>query len=636
VNAYVVNVYVGNVLQASRLLAPSMTRQTVGGLSNHVTYRFTVAANNNYGLSVASAMTTNVTPSLGASAGVEFECNSSSWSDAERQSVLDTMWNSGARWVRIPVDWSTVEPTAKKSYNFALNDKCVSLAKKRGFRVLQTLSATPAWANGNRGASVPPTTVTDYGDIAQVMAARYNGSHGVGRVDAWEIWNEPNTSAWTGSVAQYVALVKAAYPRVHKGFVHAAVVVGAPAYNSSLFVRTLYDAGLTGASFDVISVHPFQNPSDSAPDAADPAPGSYGMPADGYMTHTPTVASLLASHGDDGKPIWWTAFGWSTCSGTITGQSTSCVTEQTQADDIVGAMRQAATYPAVGVTFVYTARDESTDISSWVANRGLLHRNLTAKSALAAVTNYLLERTPHNGSALWSASMENGNLNEWSTNGGGGMYDSGSSSASTASGIAHTGSESLKATINTSTGEAGVRAFRWEEARANRDAYYSVWLYVPTTYNLSGSERWWNVFQFKSRNTADTRVDPLWGFYADQDAGGLYLHAGWGWGGTAVAGPHAGDGTSGKWFAPQTKVYLPVGRWTHLEAYLHESKDFDGILRFWQDGTLLYDLSSIRTSYNNCNFNSWCADNEWSVNLYSDGMSPSPSTAYFDDALITR
>ncbi|HTL84876.1 MAG TPA: cellulase family glycosylhydrolase, partial [Acidimicrobiia bacterium] len=327
-NAYVVNVYVGNVLQASRLLAPSMTRQTVGGLSNHVTYRFTVAANNTYGLSVASAMTTNVTPSLGASAGVEFECNSSSWSDAERQSVLDTVWNSGARWVRIPVDWSTVEPTAKKSYNFALNDKCVSLAKKRGFRVLQTLSATPAWANGNRGASVPPTTVTDYGDIAQVMAARYNGSHGVGRVDAWEIWNEPNTSAWTGSVAQYVALVKAAYPRVHKGFVHAAVVVGAPAYNSSLFVRTLYDAGLTGASFDVISVHPFQNPSDSAPDAADPAPGSYGMPADGYMTHTPTVASLLASHGDDGKPIWWTAFGWSTCSGTITGQSTSCVTEQ--------------------------------------------------------------------------------------------------------------------------------------------------------------------------------------------------------------------------------------------------------------------------------------------------------------------
>src|SRR5204862_2037942 len=129
-------------------------------------------------------------------------------------------------------------------------------------------------------------------------------------------------------------------------------------------------------------------------------------------------------------------------------------------------------------------------------------------------------------------------------------YDAGSSSVAATSGIAHSGSWSLKANIDTSAGDAGVRAFRWNEPRANRDAYYSVWLYIPTNYSLSGSERWWNVFQFKSRTADDSRVDPLWGFYADQDAGGLFIHAGWGWGGTALAGPHSGDGVSGKWFAP--------------------------------------------------------------------------------------
>jgi hypothetical protein len=73
----------------------------------------------------------------------------------------------------------------------------------------------------------------------------------------------------------------------------------------------------------------------------------------------------------------------------------------------------------------------------------------------------------------------------------------------------------------------------------------------------------------------------------------------------------------------------------HFEAYLKESKDFDGALKFWQDGTLLFDLSGIRTSYDNCNFNSWCADNEWAVSLYAHGISPNPAVVYFDDASIT-
>jgi hypothetical protein len=81
---------------------------------------------------------------------------------------------------------------------------------------------------------------------------------------------------------------------------------------------------------------------------------------------------------------------------------------------------------------------------------------------------------------------------------------------------------------------------------------------------------------------------------------------------------------------------LPVGRWTHLEAFLSESKDFDGRLTLWQDGAQVIDLNGIRTSYPNCTYNSWCASNEWSVNLYSDGLSPNPATIYIDSAAIGR
>jgi hypothetical protein len=232
--------------------------------------------------------------------------------------------------------------------------------------------------------------------------------------------------------------------------------------------------------------------------------------------------------------------------------------------------------------------------------------------------------------------MESGNTAMWWADEGGGLYNSGAYSVEPSHDVSHSGSWSLKAAIDTRAGTSGVRAFRWNEPRRNRTARYSAWVYIPQKYSLNGSQEWWNLFQFKSRTNDDSRVDPVWGFYAQEDAYGLYLQAGWGWGGTTVAGPRPGDDVSGKWYPPVHKVYLPVGRWVHLEAYLRQSRDFSGTLKFWQDGVLLYDISGIRTSYNNCNFNTWCADDEWSINLYSDGMTPNPASIYVDDVSIAR
>jgi hypothetical protein len=234
-----------------------------------------------------------------------------------------------------------------------------------------------------------------------------------------------------------------------------------------------------------------------------------------------------------------------------------------------------------------------------------------------------------------------GSVEEWSVGGGGGLYNSGNYKAYVSTDVAHSGRYSLRTEISSpSSPTSGVRAFRWAEARANRDAYYSIWMYVPTQYTLTADPntgRFWNVFQFKSRTPEGSRNDPVWALYAAPDGEGrLYLHAGWGWGGTELAGPRASDGVGGKWFEPTKRTPIPVGRWVHFEAFLHQSKDFDGRLSFWQDGEQLFDLQGVRTSYNNCDYNAWCADNEWSANLYSDGMSPNPAVVYMDDAAISK
>jgi hypothetical protein len=233
---------------------------------------------------------------------------------------------------------------------------------------------------------------------------------------------------------------------------------------------------------------------------------------------------------------------------------------------------------------------------------------------------------------LWSARHDGGTTSEWSSKGGGGLFNSGTNQVVISSDHYRSGSKSLRASIRTlSTRGSGVRAFRWKEARENRDAYYSVWIYLPEKLDPSGG--FLNLFQFKSRSGA--RNDPVWAFYGVPDGmGGAYLRAGWGWGGTPLAGPTVVDQRiTGRWYEPARRISLPVGRWVQLQAFLHQSYGFDGRLQFWQDGVRLFDLNNIRTSFRNCNYNSWCADNEWSVNLYADRFGANP-TLYIDDAVI--
>jgi hypothetical protein len=253
---------------------------------------------------------------------------------------------------------------------------------------------------------------------------------------------------------------------------------------------------------------------------------------------------------------------------------------------------------------------------------------------------------PSTGSVIWKAGVETGSTSEWyypSTGHfgdyGGGEYDSGIASTAASSAVAHTGSWSAKMTITTpSSPSSGTRMFRWMEPRANRDLYYSVWVYIPTYYTLTGNPangHYWNLFQFKSRTSSDSQIDPVWAFYIDDDVPGkYYLQAGWGWGGVTLAGPYAGNSVSGKFYT-QRIAALPVGQWVHLEAFLHQSNGYDGRLIFWQDGVKLFDFQNVVTSYNNCNFNSWCTANEWAVNLYSDGLTPNPASIYIDDAQIS-
>jgi hypothetical protein len=236
------------------------------------------------------------------------------------------------------------------------------------------------------------------------------------------------------------------------------------------------------------------------------------------------------------------------------------------------------------------------------------------------------------GMVVWSDGMEDGTLDGWggAALDGGGEFNSGSGSSTASRDVVHSGAWAAKMTLPDGTG--GTRLFRWREPRQYRDLVFSAWFYIPAAYTLTGdpSGRFWNLFQFKSRSTSGS-VDPMWDLNVDNPASGR-MRLNLDWSPRTLEGPVPG-GSGWRRFT-QTVADIPVGRWFQLTGQLRQSSAFDGVLRIWQGDQLLFELTGIRTSYMNCAYNSWCGSNEWSINNYSDALSPAPAVIYTDDASI--
>ena len=132
-------------------------------------------------------------------------------------------------WIRIPVNWSQVEPR-RGDYNWKEVSSAVSSqARTRpGLRVMVTLRAKSPWAAGRSPAkasgkaSVPPRDLDAYYDFIHGMARR-----GAGVVHCWQIENEmEGQSWWQGSSKDYLALLRTAYRAVHAADPSAQVALG--------------------------------------------------------------------------------------------------------------------------------------------------------------------------------------------------------------------------------------------------------------------------------------------------------------------------------------------------------------------------------------------------------------------------
>jgi polysaccharide biosynthesis protein PslG len=313
----------------------------------------------------------------GPAFGSQFHGMWAEYSDAQRAAVLDTLAAHGVEWVRLDVSWAMLQPDGPDRYSswgVGFVDRVVTMITDRGMKPLVTLWLTPGWANGGRGERVLPDDPRRYADAARWAAARW-----AGKVQAWEVWNEPNDNHFMvgADAAAYGRLLQTAYPAIKAGNPKALVVFGGPMYNDVAWIGKAYANGARG-SFDVMATHPYQGIADKEPEYYDGTKWT--------LRHARAVHDLMTAHGDGHKPIWFTEFGWSTH--TNRGDEPNWlrgVTRQQQADYLVRTLDLLAQeMPYVTHVFWYNERDR-TDSNVQNNNYGLMTRDLTPKPALTAL-----------------------------------------------------------------------------------------------------------------------------------------------------------------------------------------------------------------------------------------------------------
>jgi Glycosyl hydrolases family 39 len=192
------------------------------------------------------------------------------------------LWDAAVR-------WPDLEPN-KGQWQFERLDLYVALAQQHGTGILLPLAMTPLWAAARPLISAEPRNLEDWRTFVRTVVSRYKG-----RIQAYEIWNEPNLGDfWTGTTDQLLALTKEASDIIHSLDPQAIVVSPAPTTDFGIkwLVEFLKKGG--GQFVDVIGYHFYVTP---------------GLP-ENVVPVIQRVRQVMSESGSGHKPLWNTEMGW--------------------------------------------------------------------------------------------------------------------------------------------------------------------------------------------------------------------------------------------------------------------------------------------------------------------------------------
>ncbi len=240
---------------------------------------------------------------------------------------LKLVEEAGFRWVKQEFPWREIERKNKGDWQWENSDRLMSQIEMHQLKIIARLGSQPIWAaDAEMPAIAPPKNLQDFYDYVFAVASRYKG-----RIQAYQIWNEPNLAREWGekppSPTEYVALLKVGYQAVKAADPNAVVISAglapttrhdAQAMPDIYFIQGMYDVG--GAPyFDALGVNAagFKSPPEIEPSvvANDPLLTNGDMASPELrrvycFRHVEDVRELMVGNGDAAKKIVILEFGW--------------------------------------------------------------------------------------------------------------------------------------------------------------------------------------------------------------------------------------------------------------------------------------------------------------------------------------
>ncbi len=273
------------------------------------------------------------------------------WKPERVEFDLALVDNMGFNWVKQKFSWREIESIEKGSYDWYRPDRIVDKAEAAGLNLVVRLDRQPFWSEPADNAfkdNQPPADLQDFADFCGTVAERY-----AGRIQAYQVWNEPNLSREWGeqppNPAEYTELLKVCYEAIKAADPDAIVISAglaptgtdsAEAMPDTTFLQGMYDAG-AAEYFDVLGLNApgFKAPPEMSPDetAANP---EYGGGRWAAFRHVEDMRDLMVRNGDDHKQVAILEMGW-TLDQVNPAYQWFAVDEETQADYLVRAYQYA-------------------------------------------------------------------------------------------------------------------------------------------------------------------------------------------------------------------------------------------------------------------------------------------------------